>query len=193
MDLIKNFSNIVEKVFESVTHLFWVGLWLFLLSGLLIFVNPNLLETLQIKDFRDTYADIIGIIFVASALVLILIIGRHTVNAIKKFVVTKYITQIELKRKAKSIADLNDGQIGIIVRFIVDKTVVLTLDSEHEDVQDLVNKRIIYGRRMFTRRGDLQEYTLDPWIRSHFKKALEKPLEKHKSTEKMDNFINDLE
>ncbi len=134
-------EKFIERLFnlKEIPAIMILGIGI--VCGILLFVSPNFIEILKLKEFVTEYGKYIGITFIICVVFLII--------ALFKWLVSTIIRQAKIKAFKKSIIqniyNLDDHEKAILREFYINgMRNAMELEFFDEAVKSLVAKGIIY-------------------------------------------------
>ena len=132
-------------------------------SGILLFLPNNIMKKFYMLEFREKYGFTIGIVFLVSLSILIVLI----ITKIYKYFSNKILKKRLPKVQIKYLKGLNTNQIELIKEFLSDPTYTLTLPVNNGLVIGLQHFNVITpaGQNHLVDMIDPQiKYFLQPWV-----------------------------
>ncbi|WP_320927880.1 superinfection exclusion B family protein [Hungatella sp.] len=132
-------------------------------SGALLLLPDKLAEKLYMTEFRDKYGFTIGIIFVISTAILIVLLGSKVYHYFHDKSSSKKLVEAQIKY----LKQMNPEQVAVIREFIQEPTHTLPLPCNNGLVIELQHFQIVTpaGQTHLVNMLDPQiNYFLQPWV-----------------------------
>lgn len=158
-----NINIAIDKIFEFCRKISPLLVAIAIFSGVLLFMPSNLLYKLHLMNIQDTYGENLGICFLFSTVLIIVIILEMIFHNIINYFKNQRLT----RNLAKSFNKLDAIQKEIIISFYKSKKKSGMLKMTEGNTILLVNSGFI-GRPAQLSDGEYCEYFLQPWVVDYF-------------------------
>ena len=159
----------ILKLIELIKKLPLINITAFLLaSSCFIFVPDKYLIILGVKDIRDVYRSIIGIVFIISFSIIIVNLIAYLFKKIK----VVYYKNIRRKIAIDTLNDLSDAEQNILREMMTNGTDSTEVDIAYGIHSRLVNRKIIYKSSKIVRYRTKAIYSIQPWAKKYLQKNM---------------------
>ena len=137
-------------------------------SGLLLFLPDNIIRALYMMGFREKYGFTIGIVFVVSLSILLVLLAKQ----IYKAVTSKGEDQKLIARQVKYLSQLSDNKASLITEFLRQPTRTLLLPLNNGVIIEFQHFFIISpaGSTHLVSMPDPEiNFFLQPWVEDRIK------------------------
>ncbi len=138
-------------------------------SGLLLYLPDDVIKRLYMESFRSNYGFIIGIIFVISISILVMLLITYIFKHSKKIIIRKYTGMKDRKGRIKYLLDMDKAKTNLIKSFLKESNHTLDLSMNDGITVELEYMEIISkagGTQFVNFYGDMAvlKYFLQPWV-----------------------------
>lgn len=133
-------DDIIEKIFDNFKKITPALAAVTILTGLLLFLPENILFRMSLDKLRDSWKQIIGMLFLLSLTLIFTMIFFSLISRIVK-IWRKKINRLNLKNKYRK---LSITQKAIILELLRSKDKTIMLDKNSGDTIFLVNEMFLH-------------------------------------------------
>lgn len=133
-------DDIIEKIFDNFKKITPALVAVTILTGLLLFLPENILFRMSLDKLRDSWKQIIGMLFLLSLTLIFTMIFFSLISRIVK-IWRKKINRLNLKNKYRK---LSITQKAIILELLRSKDKTIMLDKNSGDTIFLVNEMFLH-------------------------------------------------
>lgn len=133
-------DDITEKIFDNFKKITPALVAVTILTGLLLFLPENILFRMSLDKLRDSWKQIIGMLFLLSSTLVFTMIFFSLISRIV-IIWRKKINRLNLKNKYRK---LSITQKAIILELLRSKDKTIMLDKNSGDTIYLVNKMFLH-------------------------------------------------
>ena len=138
-------DDIIEKLFDNFKKITPALVAVTILTGLILFLPENILFRMSLDKIRDSWKQIIGMLFLLSITLIFTMIFFSLISRIT-LIWRKKINRINLKNKYRK---LSITQKAIILELLRSKGKTIMLDKNSGDTIYLVNKMFLHQPDQF--------------------------------------------
>ena len=164
-----DFSKIADLLKLLPTYLLPMAL----VSGFLVFAPDDVLAVFGIQGFRADFRPWIGIVFLASAFVLLVRGGHDSFAWVKK----KIVLRKSVEQMQKRMHDLTPAEKDILRKYVAEETRTQRLRVGDGVVQGLVQVGVLYRSTGVGETGPggapVFDYNIEPWAWDYLRNHLE--------------------
>lgn len=139
-----------------------------LASGFLLIASDGVIQTLRMGAFMSQYGFWVGIVFLVSVAILLVL----SIKLLVSFVCKLLKEYVEKKKYIKFLKNLEDNEVELINRFLKEPTNTIELPENNGIVSGLYNQNVISlaGLSQVTSAiCPMAKYFLQPWVRNLIK------------------------
>lgn len=137
-------------------------------SGILLFLPDNVIQMLYMTEFREKYGFVIGIVFITSASILVVLLIKLAYSGISK----KYSLWKLKETQTKFLKKLDGEKAGLVISFIQQPTHTMVLPMQDGLVIELQHYDVISpaGRTHLVSMPNPEiTFFLQPWVLERIK------------------------
>lgn len=157
-------DEIIEKLFDNFKKITPALVAITILTGLILFLPDNILFRMSLDKIRDSWKQIIGMLFLLSLTLIFTMIFFSLISRIVK-IWRKKINRLNLKNKYRK---LSITQKAIILELLRSKDKTIMLDKNSGDTIYLVNEIFLHQPEQVFSLGWNNEmiltYVPQPWL-----------------------------
>lgn len=157
-------DEIIEKLFDNFKKITPALVAITILTGLILFLPDNILFRMSLDKIRDSWKQIIGMLFLLSLTLIFTMIFFSLISRIVK-IWRKKINRLNLKNK---YCKLSITQKAIILELLRSKDKTIMLDKNSGDTIYLVNEIFLHQPEQVFSLGWNNEmiltYVPQPWL-----------------------------
>ena len=157
-------DEIIEKLFDNFKKITPALVAITILTGLILFLPDNILFRMSLDKIRDSWKQIIGMLFLLSLTLIFTMIFFSLISRIVK-IWRKKINRLNLKNKYRK---LSITQKAIILELLRSKDKTIMLDKNSGDTIYLVNEIFLHQpEQVFSLGGNnemILTYVPQPWL-----------------------------
>ena len=160
--MLQNFKNFIELLKLPPAILSTISL----ATGLILFLPDSIIKLLYMSNIKEKYGLIIGIFFLLSTIMLIVLLINYCYRKIKEKITNNSLR----KMKIRYLKELDANKTNIIKNFIQEESHSLTACMNDANIIELSYYEVvsIAGRTQFVDVGDDNsmyiKYFLQPWV-----------------------------